>query len=98
MEPGLDRQQWEAEMSALEEQLTESPDESLLELDELVGRMLREAEVEDPEVVAEYDAAHEITEALERGAEGLSPGDVGAAVNGYRAVYEHIVSALDRAS
>jgi len=52
----------------------------------------------DPEVVAEYDAAHEITEALERGAEGVSPGDVGAAVNGYRAVYEHVVSAHDRAS
>jgi len=30
--------------------------------------------------------------------QGVSPGDVGAAVNGYRAVYEHIVSAHDRAS
>jgi len=59
MEPGLDRQQWVAEMSALEEQLADSPDESLPE---------------------------------------LSPGDVGAAVNGYQAVYEHIVSANDRAS
>jgi hypothetical protein len=87
-EPGLDRQQWEAEMSALEDQLGDHPDETLPELDELVGRMLAETGVED----RDYDAAHEICEALERGSDEISPGDVAAAVNGYRAAYERIVS------
>jgi hypothetical protein len=97
-DPGLDRQQWEAEMSALEDQLGDSPAETLPELDELVARMLRETGIDDHDVVAEYDAAHEITEAVERDSREISPGDVGAAINGYRAVFEHIVSAHDRAS
>ncbi|HEY2542218.1 MAG TPA: hypothetical protein VGH92_04130 [Gaiellaceae bacterium] len=98
MEPGVDRQQWEAEMSAIEDQLGENPAESLPELDDLVRRVLRETGVEDPDVVAEYDAAHEITEALERGSDGISPGDVAAAINGYRAIFDAVVSAHDRAS
>ena len=43
MEPGLDRHEWEGEMSAIEEQLSENPEESLPELDELLGRMLVES-------------------------------------------------------
>ena len=88
MEPGLDRHEWEAEMSALEEEMAENPTESLPELDRLVTRMLDETGIEDPD----YDAAHEITEAIERGSETISPGDVAAAINGYRAAYEHILS------
>lgn len=87
-EPGLDRHEWEAEMSALEDQLGESPAESLPELDRLVARMLEETGIED----ADYDAAHEICEALERGADAMSPGDVAAAINGYRAAYDRILS------
>jgi hypothetical protein len=30
--------------------------------------------------------------AWERGADDVSPGDVAAAINGYRAVFEHLVS------
>ena len=50
MEPGLDRHEWEGEMSAIEEQLSENPEESLPELDELVGRMLVESgyDLDDP--------------------------------------------------
>ena len=44
------------------------------------------------EIVAEYLAAHEIVEATERDAEDLSPGDVAAAINGYRAVFDHLVT------
>jgi hypothetical protein len=87
MEPGLDRHEWEAEMSAIEEQLGDSPAESLPELDELVGRMLAETGIDD----RDFDAAHEITEALERDAD-ISPGDIAAAINGYRAAYERILS------
>jgi 5'-deoxynucleotidase YfbR-like HD superfamily hydrolase len=87
-EPGIDRHEWEAEMSALEEQLGENPAESLPELDRLVARMLEETGVDD----ADFAAAHEISEALERGSEEISPGDVAAAINGYRAAFERIVS------
>jgi hypothetical protein len=102
VEPGLDRHEWESEMQALEDQLGENPAEALPELDALVTRMLEETgyDVTDPvvregderEVVAEYLAAHDIVEAAERGSEELSPGDVAAAINGYRAVSEHLVA------
>jgi hypothetical protein len=100
-DPGLARHEWESEMASLEEDLETSPIEALSELDALVARMLEEAgyELHDPvrrageerEVVAEYVAAHEITVALERRAD-ISPGDVAAAINGLRAIYDYIVT------
>jgi hypothetical protein len=92
MDPGLDRHEWESELSALEEQLGENPAETLPELDALVGRMLEETGIDDPEVVSEFEAAHELTAAVERGDDGISPGDVAAAINGYRAVFDHVVT------
>jgi hypothetical protein len=101
-EPGLDRHEWEGEMQALEDQLHDSPGEALSELDDLVGRMLEETgyDLDDPvvregeerEVVSEFLAAREITQAYERGSTELSPGDVAAAINGYRAVFDYIVA------
>jgi len=108
MEPGLDRHEWEGEMSAIEEQLSENPEESLPDLDELVGRMLVESgydlddpvalEGDDREVVSEFLAAREIKQAVEHDADGVSPGDVAAAINGYRAVFDHVVTRNDRSS
>jgi len=102
VEPGLDRGDWESERQALDDDMRENPAEALPELDALVRRMLEETgyAVDDPvaregderEVVAEYLAAHEITAASERGSDEISPGDVGAAINGYRAVFEYLVS------
>jgi len=101
-DPGLDRHEWESEMKGLEEQLGESPAEALPELDGLVARMLEETgyDVDDPvvregderEVVAEFLAAREITELAERGEEDVGPGDVAAAINGYRAVYDYVIA------
>jgi len=101
-DPGVDRHEWESEMQALEEQLGENPAEALPELDELVSRMLDETgyELDDPvvrdgderELVAEFLAAREITQLAERGEEGVGPGDVAAAINGYRAVYDYVVA------
>ena len=101
-EPGLDRHEWESELEALEAELAESPLEGLQELDGLVTRMLEESgydfddpvvlEGEEREVVTEYVAAHEIAQAVERETEDISPGDVGAAINGFRAVFDHLVS------
>jgi hypothetical protein len=104
-EPGLDRREWESEWAALEDDIRTDPGEALSEIDELVARMLDEAgygvtdpvvrEGEEREVVAEYLAAHELAEAYELGSEELSPGDIAAAINGYRAIFDYVVS--DRA-
>lgn len=89
-------------MQALEDHLSENPAEALPELDALVARMLEAVgydladavarDGDEREVVSEYLAAHEITEASERGSDRISPGDVAAAINGYRAVFDYVVT------
>jgi hypothetical protein len=101
-DPGLNRHEWESEWEALDEHLRADPAQALPELDALVARMLEESgyDLTDPvardggerEVVVEYLAAHEIVEAAEHDFSELSPGDVAAAINGYRAVFDHVVS------
>ena len=101
-DPGLDRHDWESEWQVLEDDLRTDPARALPELDRLVARMLEEGgyDLTDPvvregaerEIVAEYLAAHEIVEAEERGSGELSPGDIAAAINGYRAVFDHLVA------
>jgi iron uptake system EfeUOB component EfeO/EfeM len=101
-DPGLDRHEWESEWEALEDDVRTDPVHALPELDGLVARMLEESgyDLTDPvvrdgeerEVVAEYLAAHEIVDAAERDSGELSPGDIAAAINGYRAVFDHIVT------
>jgi iron uptake system EfeUOB component EfeO/EfeM len=100
-DPGLERHEWESEWESLEEGLRDDPAAALPEVDALVRRMLEESgyDLTDPvelegderEIVAEYLAAQETTVESERGAE-VAPGDVAAAINGYRAVYEHLVA------
>ena len=100
-EPGLDRHEWESEMAALEDDLRDDPASGLPELDDLVARMLAQTgyDVADPvvrggeerELVAEFLAARELKNAYEAGSEELSAGDVGAAINGYRAIFDHLV-------
>ena len=96
--PGLDLHEWESEWEALEEDLRTDPARTLPELDRLLARMLEETgyDLTDPvgerEVVAEYLAAHEIVEAAERDSRDLALGDLAAAVNGFRAVFDHLVA------
>jgi hypothetical protein len=107
VEPGLDRHEWESEMQALEDQLGESPAEALPELDRLLERMLDETgyDLADPvvregderEVVAEFLAAREITQLVEKDEGDVGPGDVAAAINGYRAVFDYIVTSRSTA-
>lgn len=102
LEPGLDRHEWESEWQALEEQVADAPAESLSDLDDLVGRMLESrgyaindpvaVEGEEREVVTEFQSARETTRLVESGSGDISPGDVAAAVNGYRSVYETILA------
>ena len=102
-EAGVDLREWESAWEALEDDLHTDPADALPELDALVARMLEQTgyDLTDPvsseggerEVVAEYLAAHEILEAAERDEVGdLSPGDVAAAVNGYRTLFDHLVA------
>jgi hypothetical protein len=101
-DPGLSRHEWESEMASLEDDIETSPAETLPELDDLLTRMLEESgyDVTDPvvregderEIVAEYLAAHEIRLALDRVEDDISPGDVAAAINGYRALFDYLVS------
>ncbi len=102
-DPGLERHEWESELQALEDDLRANPAEALGELDGLVARMLEESgyELTDPaarqgderEIIVEYLAASEIVRAAERGSDELSPGDIAAAINGYRAVFDHLIAA-----
>jgi hypothetical protein len=48
-------------------------------------------EAAEPEVVAEYLEARRISNLVERG-EPVDPGDVGAAVTGYRNLYEYLLA------
>jgi hypothetical protein len=99
-EPGLDRHEWETEWEALEPQVRDAPAEALPELDRLVARMLVERgyavddEVADdgvePEILASFRSAREITRLFERGAD-VSPGDAAVAVEDYHTVYEFLL-------
>ncbi|MFY9578694.1 MAG: hypothetical protein WAQ33_05165 [Gaiellaceae bacterium] len=42
-------------------------------------------------MIADFLAAREITHLLADGSDDVSPGDVAAAVNGYRSVYEFLL-------
>jgi hypothetical protein len=100
VEPGLDRHEWETEWQSLEPLVVDSPAEALPELGDLIERMMAERgfplteeaahEASDPEIVAEFLEARRITNLVERG-EAVDPGDIGAAVTGYRNLYEFLL-------
>jgi hypothetical protein len=101
-DPGETLYDWEGEMATLDDELHESPAETLPELDNLLRRMLEQSgyDLSDPvvregderEIVTEYLAAHEITTALERDAEGISSGDVADAINDFRELFDFLVA------
>ena len=89
----------------LEPLVVDSPAEALPELDRLVGRMLvergyplEEGEVErtaeegiEPEVLAGYRAAHEVTLQVDRGAD-VDPAEIGQVVALFRELYDHLLA------
>jgi len=104
LEPGLDRHEWESEWASLEEQIADDPAGSLSDLDDLVYRMLEDhgyaisdpvvREGDDRDIVAEFLAAHEIRQLVDERPDDVSPGDVAAAVNAYRSLYEFLLTEL----
>src|SRR5690349_5168161 len=101
VEPGLDRHEWESEWESLQEDLEDSPADVLPELDSLVARMLEASgyaiddpvarEGEERDIVADFLASREITRLRADDPDSVSPGDIAAAVNGYREVYESLI-------
>jgi hypothetical protein len=101
VEPGLDRHDWETEWQGLEPLVVDSPAEALPEVDGLIERMMQErgypveeaqaSASSEPEIVAEFLEARRITRLVEAG-ESVDPGDVGAAVTGYRNLYEFLLA------
>jgi hypothetical protein len=101
VEPGLDRHDWETEWQGLEPLVIDSPAEALPELGRLIERMLVECgyptdeahahEASHPEIVAEFLEAERITNLIEAGG-AVDPSDIGAAVTGYRNLYEFLLA------
>jgi hypothetical protein len=101
-DPGLNRYDWESEFEAMEDDLESDPVATLPELDRLVARILEETgyDLRDPvaaagderEIVADYLAAHETADAVDRGDDDVSPGDVADAINGLRSIYDSLVA------
>jgi hypothetical protein len=104
-EPGLDLHVWETEWEMLQPLLEDSPIETLPELDDLVHRMLvaRGFAVDDPvaddavgpEIVVQYREATRVARLIDAG-ESIDPGDVAAAINGLREIYDYLIE--DRAA
>src|SRR6266545_2281280 len=100
-EPGLDRHEWESEFASIEPDLEDSPIEALAAL---VRRMLEERgyDLQDPvvledeerDVVSEYLAAREVADQVNLAGE-VDPGDVAAAINGLRAIYDFVIAELE---
>jgi hypothetical protein len=104
-DPGLDRHLWESEWQALEPLVRDDPGEALPELDRLLERMLLEEgypledgqlertaeEGIDPDVLASFHVAREVTRRADGGGD-VDPAEVGQAVGLYRALYEHLVA------
>ena len=98
-DPGVDRHEWETEWQGLEPLVADSPAEALPEVDHLVARMLEahgypldeehEFEAPEEEVMKEFLEARRVTGLVEAG-EAVDPGDIGAAVAGYRNVYGYL--------
>jgi len=102
IEPGLDRHEWETEWQSLEPLVEDAPEEALPELHDLVARMMvaRGYPIEDQvaiegaerEVVAEFREARRLARVVDAG-DNLDPGDVAAAVNAHRTLYESLLNA-----
>ena len=96
-EPGLDLHEWETRWQELEPMLEEDPTSALPDTCDFVAQALGESGIglervggENDELIAAYEAAREVADAVERG-EAVLPGDVGAAIANLRGVYEALV-------
>jgi hypothetical protein len=100
VEPGLDLHEWETRWQDLEDAAVDSPVETLPEMARLIEEMLVArgfqldepvtAEGEEFEIVKQFLAALEVARLADAG--DADPGDVAAAIEGFRAIYEYLVA------
>ena len=93
-EPGLELHEWETRWSELEPLLEEDPAGALAEACDFLQSVLAEADVpteavagQNEELLGPYRAARETANRVEAG-EDVDPGDIGAAIENARSVYE----------
>jgi hypothetical protein len=100
-EPGLDLHEWETAWQDLEPLVADSPAEALPELERLVEEMMQArgypvdegdiaADGQEREITAEFLEARRIARLVDAG-ESVAPGDVGAAVAGFRSLYDFLI-------
>ena len=96
-EPGLELHEWETRWQELEPLLEEDASAALPEAADFIEQVLQESGIglarvggENDELIAAYEAARETSDQAERG-EDVGPGDVGAAIENLRAVYESVL-------
>jgi hypothetical protein len=104
-EPGLDLHEWESEFASIEADFEDDAAGALVELTNLVGRMLSARgfapddpvadDGEEPEILAAFRAAREVSRVVESEAD-VDPGDIASAINDLRGVYEYLIT--ERAS
>jgi erythromycin esterase-like protein len=100
LEPGLDKHEWESQWQQFEEDVETSPGEALPELDRLMAQILEARgyalddavarEGDDREIVTEFLAAREITQAIEQGKD-VDPGDIQEAIDHYRSLHDYLL-------
>jgi hypothetical protein len=86
---------WQSQWEALQPDLADAPAEALPEVARLIEEMLTERGYDepaetDPEIDRELEQACEVARRLEAD-EDVDPGDIAAAVNGFRAVYDQLI-------
>lgn len=102
-EPGLELHEWETRWSELEPLLEEDPRSALSEVCDFIEQVLTESSVagagelsgENDEALASYRAARETADRIERG-DAVDAGDVGAAIENLRAIYDTLRSTRER--
>jgi len=93
-EPGLELHEWETRWSELDEMFQDDPAGALPDACDFVEQTLAESGIAVEEVGGEHDelltgyrAARDTSDRVERG-EDVDPGDVAAAIENLRAVYD----------
>jgi hypothetical protein len=99
-EPGIDEHEWITEWEDLDPLLDESPLEAIADADDLIRRMMEARgfeleerdgeELTDPEITRAYTAARAVRAEIES-PDPLDPGDVPAAVDAYRELYQRLL-------
>jgi hypothetical protein len=94
-EPGLELHEWETRWSELDAMMEDDPAGALAPACDVAEAMLTQSGVvadvggETDELWAGYRAARETADRIERG-EDVDPGDVGAAIENLRGLYDAI--------